>query len=131
MITTLKRGVALATATAIGLTLTAGTGHAASRMIDVYFHNAGAYTAEVAVFEGQFPNGGENNNRRINARSVTAGQDGYFRVYLDDVNGWTARGSAMLGRRSYFVFGQGSASKVCFRFDGTTIAGFEFNITDC
>lgn len=125
------RGAALATATAAALALTAGTGHAASRMVDVYFHNYGAYTATVAAFEGQFPNGGENNNRRLNSRSATAGQSASFRIYFDDTHGWTVRGNANLGRTSYFTFLPGSASKVCFRFDGTTIIGFKFNITDC
>lgn len=125
------RGAALLTAVLAALTLTAGTSNAANRSIDIYFHNYGAYTAEVKVWQGRYPNGGAPETRYVNARSATAGQGGYLRVYLDDWDGWTIRGRAQAGSSSYFTFLQGSASTVCFRFDGTTIIGFAFNITDC
>lgn len=125
------RGAAVMTTVLAALALTTGTSNAASRVIDIYFHNYGAYHATAKVWQGQYPNGGAPETRYVNSRGAYSGQDAYFRVYLDDWDGWTIRGAADAGRSTYFTFGPGSASTVCFRFDGTTIAGFGFNITNC
>ncbi|KJK47120.1 hypothetical protein UK23_21285 [Lentzea aerocolonigenes] len=131
MNTLIKRATAIAMATAAAIAMAAGTSHAASRAIDIYIHNYGAYHATAKVWQGQYPNGGAPETRYINSRGAYSGQSAYFRVYLDDWDGWTIRGAADAGKSTYFTFGQGSASTVCFRFDGTTIAGFGFNITSC
>ncbi|MFC9326978.1 hypothetical protein [Kitasatospora sp. NPDC057015] len=126
-----KLGIMMAVVVSL-FTLTPATqSHAAQRQIDLYVGSSGAYVGNVSVYRGQYPNGGATVGQRLTYGQVTAGGTFYRRLYFDDNWGWTIYGAASFGKSRWFVFGQGSADRVCMWFSGTTIVGFNFYNYNC